>query len=62
MNFINSESEVNEMKTRKIWVIYIMTDKGWKEHSRTSDKFESMKIFGALQKAGVKVNTEEQYF
>jgi len=50
------------MKTRKVWVIYILTENGWKEHSRTADRFESMKIFGALQKAGVKANTEEQYF
>ena len=50
------------MRTRKMWVIYVRIDNEWKEHSRTGDRFESMKVYGALLKAGNQVNVEEQYF
>ena len=47
------------MRTRKIYIIVeIKTDK---IIHQTSDKFESMKIFGALQRAGAEVRTQTIY-
>ena len=50
------------IRTRKMWVIYINVDNTWKEHSRTGNRYESMKIYDALLKAGNKVNVQEQYY
>ena len=50
------------MKTRKMWVIFVKVNGEWKEHSRTSSRFESMKIYDALLKAGNSPSVEEQYY
>lgn len=50
------------MKNRKMWVIFINVDGEWKEHSRTGNRFESMKIFDALLKAHTQAYVEEHYF